>query len=998
MEPVWKKCYFILVLSVAASCCAFAQGIDEHKIAPEVLRAMKEAPEAYHPVILMLDDRVDIRALEDDLLLRKASLEERAFEVITTLQAKAEATQPLLLGRLEHLDGIKEGSIHPFWITNAIFAEATPAAIARLSQEKTVGLILDNHEIEVLDNGMSPSVAPVLSNSAERGLLAIGAQQMWAMGYTGYGRKAMIVDTGEDAAHPAIYNQFAYHRQEFSASWASPGATQYCDSHGTHVTGTIVGLDRLNADTIGVAFEGQWLGGPVRLGGCEYPGTVLNIFQTFQWALDPDGNPATIEDMPDAINNSWGGPSPNSGDCGAPNDVEIYDALMAAGIAVIFAAGNEGPGASTIRSPAMNNYDLARIFSVGNVNANNSSFPINGGSSRGPSICGGTGSLLIKPEVSAPGTSIRSCVAGGGYASWDGTSMAAPHVTGAVLLLKEAFPYLPGEELMLALYFSCTDLGVAGEDNSYGMGIINVPAAYRYLIEQGHEPVPPVEAANDVILLRADTRNLNCEGQAVTRLLVENNSTQAITSLDIRQALLSGEEPTFFTYHWEGLIEPGERKYVQMPPLDSEPGDFEYVAEIFQANGEADARRLNNQLKTNVRIIADEFLEGRVSGNRTVCQGGQALLQSLYEGPATVRWYDGLLDGNLLAEGNNALLPVGDEPATVYMEVSPLQKVGRVDNEAGILQFSSEAQGLAFDAYTAFTIKSVKVYAEESGSRLLVLRGPSGFSITRIAPVQAGESRISLDLDIEPGEGYTLEFRAGKPLGLNLGGSDLPYILPNVLSINRSTQSPAHYHYFYDWEVEFPYFCGRTPVAVEVLPTENPLQAAYSPMDAEIDLSSGINEVSFTDDTEGAISWLWDFGDGTTGTQPNPTHVYSDTGQYQVTLTVIGQDGCASSTTGRVAVTETDVTAVGHLDREYGMEIFPNPTNGILYLSLDMAGPREVEVFLSDMLGRPVWRQRLALSPNEATELPVSGLPGGLYAVVVRLDGGQIERRVVVQR
>ncbi|MCB0564096.1 MAG: S8 family serine peptidase, partial [Phaeodactylibacter sp.] len=81
-------------------------------------------------------------------------------------------------------------------------------------------------------------------------------------------------------------------------------------------------------------------------------------------------------------------------------------------------------------------------------------------------------------------TSIRSCLAGGGYASWDGTSMAAPHVTGAVLLLKEAFPYLPGEELMLALYFSCTDLGAPGEDNNYGMGLINVPAAYQYLIDQ----------------------------------------------------------------------------------------------------------------------------------------------------------------------------------------------------------------------------------------------------------------------------------------------------------------------------------------------------------------------------------------------------------------------------------------------------------------------------------------------------------------------------------
>ena len=45
--------------------------------------------------------------------------------------------------------------------------------------------------------------------------------------------------------------------------------------------------------------------------------------------------------------------------------------------------------------------------------------------------------------------------------------MAAPHVSGAVLLLKEAFPYLPGEEIMKALYYSAIDLGPPGEDNLY---------------------------------------------------------------------------------------------------------------------------------------------------------------------------------------------------------------------------------------------------------------------------------------------------------------------------------------------------------------------------------------------------------------------------------------------------------------------------------------------------------------------------------------------------
>jgi subtilisin family serine protease len=136
----------------------------------------------------------------------------------------------------------------------------------------------------------------------------------------------------------------------------------------------------------------------------------------------------------------------------------------------------------------MNNYDLVRFFAVGNVNANVASLPIASGSSRGPTVCSGTGSLKIKPEVSAPGTNVRSSVFNGNYTEYSGTSMAAPHVAGAIMILKEAFPELSGEDIMLALYFSAIDLGDEGEDNDYGMGIINLPAAYQYLVDEGNTP------------------------------------------------------------------------------------------------------------------------------------------------------------------------------------------------------------------------------------------------------------------------------------------------------------------------------------------------------------------------------------------------------------------------------------------------------------------------------------------------------------------------------
>ena len=73
--------------------------------------------------------------------------------------------------------------------------------------------------------------------------------------------------------------------------------------------------------------------------------------------------------------------------------------------------------------------------------------------------------------------------------------MASPHVSGVVMLLKEAFPYLSGQEILLAIYNTANDLGEVGEDNTFGMGMIDAFAAFNFL-SISNEPVSPFN--NDI--------------------------------------------------------------------------------------------------------------------------------------------------------------------------------------------------------------------------------------------------------------------------------------------------------------------------------------------------------------------------------------------------------------------------------------------------------------------------------------------------------------------
>jgi hypothetical protein len=993
--------WLILLALALPSFNAVAQGLNEDILTFDLQKSIEENPNGTHSVYVVFEDRVDVRTLENELISRKASMDERAYEIITKLQAKASEVQPAFLDFLNRLDGIDKEAIHDFWIANVVFFEGTTEAIAKVSNYPGLEQIDLNWPIHFydLEQGNKETMAPTLVNNVETGLEAIGAPEMWAMGYTGYGRKVLIVDTGEDPYHPALYNNFSYHNRPLDESWASPNGPHICeDDHGTHVTGTAVGIDRILRDTIGVAYEGEWMGGPIPLSGCNYSETVLDAFATFQWALNPDGNASTTDDMPDAINNSWGRPNPTSFDCELPGVVNMYDALMGAGIAVIYAAGNEGPGVSTIGHPAINNYDLVRFFAVGNVNANNPNFPIANGSSRGPSVCFQSDeSLYIKPEVSAPGTNVRSSVFGDGYNTYTGTSMAAPHVAGAILILKEAFPYLSGEDLMLALYFSAVDLGEPGEDNDYGMGMINLPNAFNYLIEEGHEPIPPVDGTLDVTLLNSEVNTFSCLEGVAAYIEVENGGTATVESIEVTLTF-TGSQTVTETHTWEVFLSPGDRAEVLLPPVEVPPGAYELVVDLTSVNGEPDPRSLNNRLKQEVTILDINELPAEVAGGTTPCANSTIAVQSNYEGDAEIRWYDDFNGDNLIGEGQSILVELDDEPQTVYVQVSPVEKVGKPDISTGTVQYDDDNNGLRFDTDVPIRIRRVKVYAEEPGGSIIRLRRADGSGSQTVVTLAEGENIVELDFNVPAGEDHELFMQTGKPLAFTVAGTEYPYTIDNVVTITKPISgSNIFYYYFFDWEIEYDYFCGRTAVEIDPQASGGGPDVSIAASDVEVNIYNEDPEIDFTGTADAVASWYWNFGDGNTSNMQNPSHTYADTGSYVVTLTVVDNNGCSSSALIDVRVFEEVVSSINNVTLENRLMVYPNPAKDELFIQFSWAGTTDIQYYMVDLLGRPVTSMFNVASGTSQESLSLAGFPAGTYMLIAESSEGRVTKRIVKQ-
>ena len=379
------------------------------------------------------------------------------------LLERAEQTQTAVLQELRDLESRGLASnIEVKWLTNSIGVDLAPSQVSQIASHPDV---IDTYEPPVLQpmepvfRKDAPSHSMGSTGGAEDNLRFIGADSAWKMGYTGEGRVVCHLDD-VDGNHPALYGNWKGHDGDSGAAWSGSGSfpTAHKDfDHGTLVMGIMVGHDDLSGDTIGVAPGAEWIAGH---------------WTHWDWAANPDGNPNTTADVPDAI-----ALTKDHGMSCWDLYWEQIDMVEALGTVVVVSAGNRGGGGSmTVATPASRALDSLTNFAVGSchhVDGIVSAF-----SSRGPSTCD---SVSIKPNIVAPGGWVRTSTLNGEYKFTGGTSMSAPHVAGAVAILRQYAPNSTANEIKEALLAGCTPAGSPVPNNDYGWGIINIPASLGFL-------------------------------------------------------------------------------------------------------------------------------------------------------------------------------------------------------------------------------------------------------------------------------------------------------------------------------------------------------------------------------------------------------------------------------------------------------------------------------------------------------------------------------------
>lgn len=343
--------------------------------------------------------------------------------------------------------GIGEQDVlHTYNLLPVVHVELTERQAQGLANHPGIKAIEQNAEVQKLGQTVPWGIPRVQGTDAHN------------KGFTGNGVKVAILDTGIDNTHEDLNVQGGYSVFDDAAN-SDPFYDG--DGHGTHVAGTVAALNN-NLGVIGVAYDAEL-----------YAVKVLNNSGSGTWAGIAEGIEWAVENEMDIINMSLGGSQ------GSSILEEWCNIANEEGLLVVAAAGNSGNRGGnndSVGYPAK--YDSVIAVAATDENNNRASF-----SSTGPAV-----------ELSAPGVNVLSTLPGNNYASYNGTSMASPHVAGVAALVWAEQPELTNTELRQLLQETAQHLGAS---HQYGYGLVQAVDAINGFASDGNDDGGSEDDDND---------------------------------------------------------------------------------------------------------------------------------------------------------------------------------------------------------------------------------------------------------------------------------------------------------------------------------------------------------------------------------------------------------------------------------------------------------------------------------------------------------------------
>lgn len=354
---------------------------------------------------------------------------------------------------------------HRFWLTNAVLV--TDAAEIDLTEIDGISSVHPNFRVQRPDPDSRHETVRLADHDATTyGVKQVDAPRVWdTFGTRGEGVRVVVLDTGVDAHHPDVtlaeggWAEFDENGDRIHSDPFDP------DGHGTHVSGTVAGGSESGV-AIGVAPESELYHGKVFDGN----GTFAQLLAGMEWAVETNA---------DIVNMSLGA------DTYEPAFIDPIRSARELGTLFVTSVGNHGEGTSLSPGNVYDNVAVGATDASGDIARFSSGEQIHTPTTWGVNAPDDWPEWYTVPDIAAPGVDVLSAYPTDVYAKLNGTSMAAPHVTGVAALIASVHD-LTAVELESLLSEQTIHPEGGERDTRWGTGIVN---AYRGMTAAQHDGV-----------------------------------------------------------------------------------------------------------------------------------------------------------------------------------------------------------------------------------------------------------------------------------------------------------------------------------------------------------------------------------------------------------------------------------------------------------------------------------------------------------------------------